>query len=379
MFKYTYTTLPSPKQRYLSDLEKEEFNYDSSQAVAVDLLQSLYERLVQQEGVSCKKGLFTKFKSKFISFDKIEPIKGLYLWGGVGRGKTYLMDSFFASLPLDKKIRLHFHRFMRRVHKDLKRLQGEKNPLTIVAANIANEAHVICFDEFFVSDIADAMLLGKLFELLFSRNVVLVATSNVEPDNLYLNGLQRKQFLPAIKSLKKNTKVYNVDSSIDYRLRSLEKAELYHYPLDARANNSLIEAFNLFCPLQDNILLDLSIEIEGRNVKFLRQGKDVIWFHFDIICSSPRSQNDYIELSREFHAVLISGVPRMGKNNEDQARRFINLVDEFYDRNVKVVLSAEVDLVSLYVDGALNFEFQRTKSRLLEMQSYEYLSRPHQP
>jgi cell division protein ZapE len=358
MFKYTHITLPSPKQRYLSDLEREEFNYDSSQAVAVDLLQSLYERLVQQEGVSHKKGLFSKFKSKFISFDKIESIKGLYLWGGVGRGKTYLMDSFFESLPLDKKMRLHFHRFMRRVHKDLKRLQGEKNPLTIVAANIANEAHVICFDEFFVSDIADAMLLGKLFELLFSRNVVLVATSNVEPDNLYLNGLQRKQFLPAIKSLKKNTKVCN---------------------LDARANHSLIEAFNLFCPLQDNILLDLSIEIEGRNVKFLRQGKDVIWFHFDIICSSPRSQNDYIELSREFHAVLISGVPRMGKNNDDQARRFINLVDEFYDRNVKVVLSAEVDLVSLYVDGALNFEFQRTKSRLLEMQSYEYLSRPHQP
>jgi cell division protein ZapE len=268
---------------------------------------------------------------------------------------------------------------MKRVHKDLKRLQGEKNPLTIVAANIANEAHVICFDEFFVLDIADAMLLGKLFELLFSLNVVLVATSNVEPDNLYLNGLQRKQFLPAIKSLKKNTKIFNMDSGIDYRLRSLEKAELYHHPLDASANSFLIEAFNLFCPLQENILLDLSIEIEGRNVKFIRQGKDVIWFHFDSICSSPRSQNDYIQLSREFHAVLISGVPRMGKNNEDQARRFINLVDEFYDRNVKVVLSAEVELVSLYVDGVLNFEFQRTKSRLLEMQSYAYLSRPHQP
>ena len=379
MFKYTYTTLPSPKQRYLSDLEKEEFNYDSSQAVAVDLLQSLYERLVQEEGVICKKGLFTKFKSKFISFEKVEPKRGLYFWGGVGRGKTYLMDSFFESLPFDKKIRLHFHRFMRRVHEDLKRLQGEKNPLTIVAANIANEARVICFDEFFVSDIADAMLLGKLFELLFSLNVVLVATSNVEPDNLYLNGLQRKQFLPAIKSLKKNTKIFNVDSGIDYRLRSLEKAELYHHPLDASANSFLIEAFNLFCPLQENILLDLSIEIEGRNVKFIRQGKDVIWFHFDSICSSPRSQNDYIQLSREFHAVLISGVPRMGKNNEDQARRFINLVDEFYDRSVKVVLSAEVELVSLYVDGVLNFEFQRTKSRLLEMQSYAYLSRPHQP
>jgi|TARA_B110000444_G_C18847402_1_gene603037 cell division protein ZapE len=379
MSKYTHTTLPSPKQRYLSDLEREEFNYDSSQAIAVDLLQSLYERLIQEEGVGLKKDLLAKFKSKFISFDKVEPIKGLYFWGGVGRGKTYLMDGFFESLPFNKKIRLHFHRFMRRVHRDLKRLQGEKNPLTIVADNIADEAHVICFDEFFVSDIADAMLLGKLFELLFSLNVVLVATSNVEPDNLYLNGLQRKQFLPAIDSLKRNTKVYNVDSGTDYRLRSLKKAELYHFPLDASANSSLIEAFNVFCPLQDDILLDLSIEIEGRNVEFLRQGKDVIWFHFDIICSSPRSQNDYIELSHEFHAVLVSGVPQMGRNNEDQARRFINLVDEFYDRNVKVVLSAEVDLMSLYIDGALTFEFQRTKSRLLEMQSYEYLSRPHQP
>ena len=379
MSKYTHTTLPSPKQRYLSDLEREEFNYDSSQAIAVDLLQSLYERLIQEEGVGLKKDLLAKFKSKFISFDKVEPIKGLYFWGGVGRGKTYLMDGFFESLPFNKKIRLHFHRFMRRVHRDLKRLQGEKNPLTIAADNIADEAHVICFDEFFVSDIADAMLLGKLFELLFSLNVVLVATSNVEPDNLYLNGLQRKQFLPAIDSLKRNTKVYNVDSGTDYRLRSLKKAELYHFPLDASANSSLIEAFNVFCPLQDDILLDLSIEIEGRNVKFLRQGKDVIWFHFDTICSSPRSQNDYIELSHEFHAVLVSGVPQMGRNNEDQARRFINLVDEFYDRNVKVVLSAEVDLMSLYIDGALTFEFQRTKSRLLEMQSYEYLSRPHQP
>lgn len=379
MSKYTHTTLPSPKQRYLSDLEREGFNYDSSQAVAVDLLQSLYERLLQEEGIGLKKGLLAKFKSKFISFDKVEPIKGLYFWGGVGRGKTYLMDGFFESLPFKKKIRLHFHRFMKRVHRDLKRLQGEKNPLTIVADNIADEAHVICFDEFFVSDIADAMLLGKLFELLFSLNIVLVATSNVEPDNLYLNGLQRKQFLPAIDSLKRNTKVYNVDSGTDYRLRSLKKAELYHFPLDASANSSLIEAFGVFCPLQDNILLNLSIEIEGRNVKFLRQGKDVIWFHFDIICSSPRSQNDYIELSREFHAVLVSGVPQMGRNNEDQARRFINLVDEFYDRNVKVVLSAEVDLMSLYIDGGLTFEFQRTKSRLLEMQSYEYLSRPHQP
>ena len=379
MSKYTHIQLLSPKQRYLSDLNKKGFDYDSSQAVAVELLQSLYKQLLDKENINHKKNFLVKLQTRFFHSRKANSIKGLYLWGGVGRGKTYLMDGFFQSLPFEKKIRLHFHRFMRRVHNDLKRLEGKKNPLIIVAKNIANEAHVICFDEFFVSDIADAMLLGKLFELLFSLNIVLVATSNVEPDNLYLNGLQRKQFLPAIESIKKNNEIFNVDSDIDYRLRSIEQAELYHYPLDASADIALIKAFNLFCPLGESISVDLNIEIEGRNIKFRRQGKDVIWFDFNVICNSPRSQNDYIELSREFHAVLISGVPQLGKDNEDQARRFISLVDEFYDRNVKIILSAEVGLMSLYADGALNFEFQRTKSRLLEMQSYEYLSRPHQP
>jgi len=379
MVKYARVKLTTPKQRYLSDLKKEGFSYDPSQDIAVDLLDSLYNRLIQDEEISSRKGFFAKLCNKLVSFNRSNSIQGLYFWGGVGRGKTYLMDGFFESLPFDRKIRLHFHRFMRKIHSELKLLEGEKNPLNIVACNIANEARVICFDEFFVSDITDAMILGRLFELLFSLNVTLVATSNVEPDNLYLNGLQRKQFLPAIQSLKRNTRIVNIDSGKDYRLRSLEQAQLYHFPVNVTTDKLLIKAFEVFCSAPENILVDLSIEIESRYVKYLRLGKDVIWFDFNVICSSPRSQNDYIELSREFHAVLVSGVPRMGKSNEDQARRFINLVDEFYDRDVKLVLSAEVELMSLYEDGSLSFEFQRTKSRLLEMQSYEYLSRAHQP
>ena len=339
----------------------------------------LYGRLIEDELVRSKKGLFAKLRKQLGLPCDLAPVQGLYFWGGVGRGKTYLMDSFFDSLPFEMKMRAHFHRFMRRVHAELKSLKGKKNPLNMVADNIADEARVICFDEFFVSDIADAMLLGKLFELLFARQVTLVATSNVEPDELYSNGLQRQRFLPAIELLKQHTNIINVDSGIDYRLRSLEQAEFYHFPLGFAADKVLTEAFEVFCPLLSEAVVDVKLEVESRQIQCRRLGKEVVWFDFNVICSTPRSQNDYIELSREFHAVLVSNVPVMGKKNEDQARRFINLVDEFYDRSVKLVLSAEVSLMLLYEDGALNFEFRRTRSRLLEMQSYEYLARPHQP
>jgi|TARA_B110000503_G_scaffold46671_1_gene76187 cell division protein ZapE len=371
--------LPSPKQRYLLDLQQDGFNYDPAQEVAVDLLQSLYGRLIEDELVRSKKGLFAKLCKQLAFPCDTGPIQGLYFWGGVGRGKTYLMDSFFDSLPFEMKMRVHFHRFMRRVHMDLKLLKGKKNPLDIVADNIADEARVICFDEFFVSDIADAMLLGKLFELLFARQVTLVATSNVEPDELYLNGLQRQRFLPAIELLKQNTSIINVDNGLDYRLRSLEQAELYHFPLGPAADRVLMEAFEVFCPLLSEVIVDGKLEVENRQIQCRRLGKEVVWFDFNVICNTPRSQNDYIELSRDFHAILVSNVPIMGKKNEDQARRFINLVDEFYDRSIKLVLSAEVSLMLLYEDGALNFEFRRTTSRLLEMQSYDYLARPHRP
>ncbi|MDX2464634.1 MAG: cell division protein ZapE [Porticoccus sp.] len=379
MSEHAFIALLTPEQKYRQDLLQEGFNYDAAQEHAVSCLQSLYERLLIDVRSDSKKGMMLRLGGWLRSSRLSEPVCGLYFWGGVGRGKTYLMDNFYESLPFEQKMRTHFHRFMRRVHGELKEFSGEKNPLVRVADRIAAEARVICFDEFFVSDIADAMLLGTLLELLFARKVVLVATSNIIPDNLYQNGLQRQRFLPAIALLNQHTKVVNVDGGVDYRLRALEQAELYHFPLGGRAEQSLMSAFEGLAPIMGEVQKGVNLEIEGRQIPCRYVAEDVVWFDFDVICNTPRSQYDYIELAREFHAVLVGCVPLMGKKNDDQARRFINLVDEFYDRNVKLVLSAEVNLASLYGGGALCFEFQRTQSRLLEMQSHEYLARPHRP
>jgi cell division protein ZapE len=379
MSEYASIALLSPEQKYRQDLQQEGFKYDAAQEHAVLCLQSLYERLITEACKESKKGVMSRLKDRLRASPSSNPICGLYFWGGVGRGKTYLMDSFYESLPFEQKIRTHFHRFMRRVHLELKQLKGEKNPLVRVADRIAGEARVICFDEFFVSDIADAMLLGTLLELLFARRVTLVATSNIVPDNLYQNGLQRQRFLPAIALLNQHTEVVNVDGGVDYRLRALEQAKLYHSPLGAGAEQSLMSAMEGLAPSIGEVRKGVDLEIEGRKIPCRYVAEDVVWFDFDVICNIPRSQNDYIELAREFHAILVGCVPLMGTKNDDQARRFINLVDEFYDRNVKLVLSAEVGLASLYEGGGLSFEFQRTQSRLLEMQSHEYLARPHRP
>ncbi|HEB28158.1 MAG TPA: cell division protein ZapE [Porticoccus sp.] len=369
----------TPVQRYQHDLQQEGFNYDASQEAAVCCLQSLYDRLVADVKGEQPIGMLARLTGKFKASEPAAPIKGLYFWGGVGRGKTYLMDNFYESLPFEQKMRTHFHRFMRRVHRELKQLKGEKNPLEKVAGRIASETQIICFDEFFVSDIADAMLLGALLEYLFVRRVTLVATSNIIPSNLYENGLQRQRFLPTIALLNKHTDIINVDGGVDYRLRALERAELFHSPLDKAADKALMSAFQGLAPAVGEVRECISIEVEGRAILCRYVAEDVVWFDFDVICNIPRSQYDYIELAREFHAVLVGGVRQMGRKNDDQARRFINMVDEFYDRNVKLVLSAEVDMGSLYADGGLGFEFQRTQSRLLEMQSHEYLARPHRP
>lgn len=370
----------SPEHRYRHDLEQEGFSYDPAQEKAVSYLQSLYERLLEDAANNkSRNGLMARLMGKVGSASVLEPVKGVYFWGGVGRGKTYLMDNFYESLPFEDKMRTHFHRFMRRIHGELKLLEGEKNPLEKVADRIAGEARVICFDEFFVSDITDAMLLGTLLELLFARRVTLVATSNIVPDNLYANGLQRQRFLSTIALLNRHTDVVNVDGGIDYRLRALEQAELYHSPLDDEAEQALMSAFKGLVPAIGEVREAVALEIENRQIPCRYVSEDVVWFDFDVICNIPRSQYDYIELAREFHAVLVGGVPQMGRKNDDQARRFINLVDEFYDRNIKLVLSAEVDMASLYTEGRVEFEFQRTQSRLLEMQSHEYLARPHRP
>ncbi len=366
----------TPLERYQRDLQRSDFVHDPSQEVAVEYLDDLYNRLMARQKRK-PKGLVALFG--FYKKSQPEPERGLYFWGGVGRGKTYLMDNFYESLPFSDKLRTHFHRFMRRVHQELKTLPGEKNPLEIVADRIAKEARVICFDEFFVSDITDAMILGTLLEGLFRRGVSLVATSNIAPDGLYKDGLQRARFLPAIALLKAHTTVVNVDGGVDYRLRALEQAELWHYPLDSGANVSLRASFESLVPDLSEIEEQVELEVEGRRLVAIAEAEDVVWFDFATLCDGPRSQNDYIELAREYHAVILSSVPQLGVAKDDQARRFINLVDEFYDRNVKLIISCAVSLNSLYTGGRLSFEFERTSSRLLEMQSHEYLARPHRP
>ncbi|MFT6758303.1 MAG: cell division protein ZapE [Chitinophagales bacterium] len=365
----------TPLEHYQRDLKSVGFNYDPSQEAAVKHLQRLYDDLVAAPKL--KEGLWAEIKRKLgMKRQHIAPVKGLYFWGGVGRGKTYLMDNFYECLPFDDKLRTHFHRFMRRVHSELNDFSGEQDPLKLVAQRLAKETRVICFDEFFVADITDAMILAGLFESLFSHGVTLVATSNIVPDGLYKNGLQRARFLPAIELIKTHTDIVNVDGGVDYRLRALEQAELFHWPLDIAADQSLLKSFESLAPEEGHA--DINIEIEGRPIASRWVADDVVWFDFPAVCDGPRSQNDYIELAREFHAVLISNVPQFS-NLDDQARRFVHLVDEFYDRNVKLVLSAEVKLEALYLSGNLSFEFERTVSRLLEMQSHDYLAKGHMP
>ena len=363
-----------PLLRYQQDLERDDFSYDASQEIAVKHLQRLFDDLVEDQKPAPKAGFFNKLFAK--PADK-KPVKGLYFWGGVGRGKTYLMDTFYDSLPFENKERTHFHRFMQRVHADLTKLVGQKDPLDVLAKRYADEACIICFDEFFVSDITDAMILGGLFERLFAQGVSLVATSNIVPDGLYQNGLQRARFLPAIALLKEHTEVVNVDGGVDYRLRVLEQAELYHCPLDEMADKSLNESFENLAPDLDEVVECELIEVNGREIQSRRCCEDVVWFDFSDLCLGARSQNDYIEIAKMYHAVLVSNVPQMGRENDDAARRFINLVDEFYDSGVKLILSAAVPIFEIYTDGKLNFEIERTKSRLLEMQSHEYLAREH--
>ncbi len=307
----------------------------------------------------------------------LDPERGLYLWGGVGRGKTWLMDLFFQSLPFKNKQRSHFHRFMQAVHDDLGKLKDQPDPLEIVAERIAKRTRVVCFDEFFVSDIADAMLLGTLFDGLFRRGVTLVATSNVPPSRLYKDGLQRARFLPAIRQIEQHTEVQHVDGGIDHRLRVLEAATTW---LDAGAGDSGSQLASLFEAIAgDQGQADQTIMIEHRKLHATRVAADVIWFDFQQVCDGPRGQADYIELARCYHTVFVSRIPVLDGEHENQARRFIALVDEFYDRAVKLIISAHAPLTELYRGSRLTFEFERTSSRLIEMQSQDYLARPHKP
>lgn len=375
----------SPLARYQADLDSGELVFDAAQQAAAERLQQLHDDLMANKapvpsGRSSRRlshRLAGLWRSRQPAVPDEPGVRGVYFWGGVGRGKTYLMDVFFASLPFADKQRTHFHRFMQHVHNRLVHYKGEKNPLSLIAADLAAETRVICFDEFFVEDIADAMLLANLLEALLARGVVLVATSNSPPDRLYWEGLQRARFLPAIDLLKQYCDVMQLDSGVDYRLRTLTRVEIFHSPLDEAAEKALENGFEALAGAVGQS--GETLNVNQRSLVTRRRHDAVVWFDFDELCNGPRSQNDYIELAREFHTVLLSGVSQMGVRTDDQARRFINLVDEFYDRGVNLLMSAEVPIASLYTGGRLSFEFRRTLSRLEEMQSRDYLALPHCP
>ncbi|MBU2926257.1 cell division protein ZapE [Colwellia sp. 4_MG-2023] len=367
----------SPIDKYKQDLKKDDFLFDAAQENAVKHLQRLYEDLqTKPVEISSFKKVLNSWKKVYKKQDD-KPIKGLYFWGGVGRGKTYLVDTFYDCLPFENKMRVHFHRFMHRVHQELKALTGQSDPLKIIAKKFAKETRIICFDEFFVSDITDAMILGSLFEELFAHNVILVATSNIVPDELYRNGLQRERFLPAIKLINENTEIVNVDSGVDYRLRTLEQAEIYHYPLDQKATDNLHYYFKQLS--SDAIKSGVDIEINNRQLPTVLVSDGIVYFDFSVLCESARSQGDYMKISQEYHTVLMANVKQMGRESDDSTRRFIALVDEFYERNVKLIMSAEMPLEELYSGGNLAFEFKRCLSRLQEMQSHDYLASEHLP
>lgn len=363
--------LDTPLSRYRQDLLSPDFEADHAQQLAVENLQRLYDELSSQ--LKPKVGLFERLG--ITSAKPKEPVRGLYFWGGVGRGKTYLVDTFYECLPFENKLRMHFHRFMRRVHNERKLLKDQADPLLIVGRKLASEARVLCFDEFVVNDVADAVILVKLMRVLFDEGVSLVATSNVEPKNLYLGGLQRDLFIPAIDMIYQYCEVINIDSGIDYRLRFLDKAETFFSPINQASDDGMENNFKHLAP--DAGKNNATIDVEGRELNSIRRSDGVIWFEFDELCDGPRSQNDYIELARCFHSILLSNVPVMDRLKEDQARRFINLVDVFYDHNVKLIVSAEAPAIELYVGTRVAFEFQRTISRLQEMQSHDYLALSH--
>ena len=287
------------------------------------------------------------------------------------------MDLFYDCLPFEKKLRTHFHRFMQRVHSELTMLQGEKNPLEKVAENISSEARVLCFDEFFVLDIGDAMILTGLLGALFRLDVIVVTTSNIAPDRLYQDGLQRDRFLPAIELIKQHTDVIEIGPGTDYRLRSLSQATLYHCPINSGTYRMLLDCFYELAPDKTEAKQDEIIEILDRNLQSRFCADDVVWFEFDELCDGPRSAFDYVEIARLFHALIISNVPQLNDSLRDQARRFVSLVDELYDRRVKLIIAAEVPIQSLYQGEILAIEFERTRSRLTEMQSHEYLGSEH--
>ena len=359
------TESSGPARWYRSFSERADFEPDPAQLQVIAHLQALHDDLMA----------FKRYRQTLLArtFGNREPPRGLYLYGGVGRGKSAMMDGFFSTLPYRRKRRVHFHEFMASVHERMRRIHNQEDPLKMVAAEIAVQTRVLCFDEFHVSDIADAMILQRLFENMINWGVVLVITSNYAPDALYPGGLQRERFLPAIELIKERLDVLEVHGDIDHRMRDLEHLDTYFHPLDSASRGAMQEAFRAYCPQPSAAK---GIEVMGRLLPVLGIGQGVVWFDFDTLCGSARSQRDYLELAEKFYVLLLSNVPVLTARQRDAARRLTWLVDILYDQRVKLLISAQVLPDQLYPEpeGDLGQEFQRTVSRLLEMQTAEYQS-----
>ncbi len=359
---------------YQEALRKRSFDPDDSQYAAVMRLQRLYE-----EWTDYKRQRSTALRRLVVR----PPLpRGIYLWGAVGRGKTFLMDSFYRCLPLVRRRRVHFHHFMRDVHRALEKLKGTTDPLDALADRIAKRYRLICFDEIALSDVADAMILGRLLTKTIDKGVVYCMTSNYHPDELYKGGLKREDFLPTIELIKERLDMVRVDSGVDYRRRALQQVKVYHAPLAAETDSALMEAFRRLAEVEEE---RHALDVEGRIIAYRHRAGGVVWFDFKVICGWGRSQNDYIDLAKRFHALIVSGVPKMGLDRADEARRFTLLVDVLYDQRVKLIVSAEAPAEELLLrDGnaasaqlqAMVFQFDRTASRLMEMRTREYLEQP---
>lgn len=350
------------REFYEHALAQRGFSSDEAQRRAVDRLQQAYDDWVAYK--SQRAGRLKRL------INRPDVPRGIYMWGGVGRGKSFLMDSFYSVVPVVRKTRLHFHEFMRGVHRQLDELKGVADPLDEVARRISRKYRLICFDEFHVSDIADAMILYNLLKAMFDNGVSFVMTSNYVPDALYPDGLHRDRIMPAIRLLKERLDVLNVDAGLDYRKRVLQQVDAYHTPLGAAADHALR---NAFAGIAETVDEDPRVHIEAREIRALRRAGGVIWFDFATLCGGPRSQNDYLEIASRFHTVVLSGVPRMSAAMSSEARRFTWLIDVLYDHRVKLLMSAEVAPDELYTEGMLANEFHRTVSRIIEMQSIEYM------
>jgi cell division protein ZapE len=375
---------PSPPilDIYLGSVDRGELMPDPHQREVVESLQSIADELLStprpaSDARQAKKGFRRLFGiGRNAAPEPIEPVRGLYVWGGVGRGKTHLVDLFFENLPIEEKLRLHFHRFMVLVHSELRKHPNVQDPLALVAEEFARRTRLLCLDEIHVHDITDAMLLGELFRHLFERGVTLITTSNVAPSGLYHNGLQRQRFLPAIALLEQHTRVLHVGGDMDYRTRALEQAGTYHLGTGELTDEKLCKEFHALTGIERHQGAR-HLLVSNRELPVVMWDDGIAWFTFHQLCEQPRSTDDYIQLAEYFHTIMVSDVPVMGALQDDAARRFVNMIDEFYDRSVNLVVSAAAEPAKLYIGKRLSFEFERTASRLQEMQSHDYIAREH--